>query len=52
MQNRKPKERRYCNDIYFNDGVESDNKFSENEGKRSDEEIVKKQKILKQGREL
>ena len=47
MQNRKPKERRYCNDIYFNDGVESDNKFSENEGKSSDEEIVKKQKILK-----
>ena len=34
-QNRKPKKRCYYNDIYSNDGIESDNEFSENNDERS-----------------
>ena len=43
-QNRKTKKRRYYGDIYSDDGVESDNEFSENDDESSDEEIVKSNK--------
>ena len=40
----KPGKRRYYNNIYSDDGMESDNEFSENDGESSEEKIVKKKK--------
>ena len=42
MQNRKPEKRRYYNDVYSDDGTESENEFSENDDESSDEEFAKK----------
>ena len=44
MENRKPKKKRYFNDVYSDDGIQSDNKFSKKNDKNSDAEIVKGKK--------
>ena len=44
MQNRKPKKRRYYKDVFSDDGIESDDEFSESDDESSDEKIVKKKK--------
>ena len=51
-QNRKPKKKRYYNDVYSDDGIEFDGKFSEIDDEGSNEELSKKRKRLKKGREL
>ena len=44
IQNRKPKKKRYYDDVYSDDDIKSEDKFSENEDESSNEEIVKKKK--------
>ena len=51
-QNRKPKKKRYYNDVYSDDGIEFDDKFSEIDDESSNEELSKRRKRLKKGREL
>ena len=49
MQNRKPKKRCCYNDVYSDDGIESDDEFSKNDGESSNEEIVKKKTQARKG---
>ena len=51
-QNRKPKKRRYYSDVYSDDGIESDDKFSEIDDESNNEELSKRRKRLKKGRKL
>ena len=52
IQNRKPKKKRYYNDVYSDDGIEFDDNFSEIDDESSNEELSKRRKRLKKGREL
>ena len=46
------KKRRYYSDVYSDDGIESDDKFSEIDDESNNEELSKRRKRLKKGRKL
>ena len=46
MQNKTQKKKRYYNDVYSDDGIESDDEFSDKDDDISNEEIVEKKKNI------